>query len=86
MVRKILVTNLKSFQVFHEKSIIAKVTIPGDIIAPSCGINWRKDPLHIVSQYYEWAQGKNDGSEVIIYGTSRCCQKKGYNSICENFY
>lgn len=84
MVRKILVTNLKSFQVFHENSIIAKVTIPVDIIAH--GIILRKDPLHIVSQYYEWAQGKNDGSEVIIYGTSRCCQKKGYNSICENFY
>ena len=46
-----------------------KLNIPVDIIAPSHGIIWRKDPLQIVSQYYEWAQGKNDGSVVIIYDT-----------------
>jgi flavorubredoxin len=46
-----------------------KLNIPVDIIAPSHGIIWRKDPLQIVSQYYEWAQGKNDGSAVIIYDT-----------------
>jgi len=46
-----------------------KLNIPVDIIAPSHGIIWRKDPMQIVSQYYEWAQGKNDGSAVIIYDT-----------------
>jgi anaerobic nitric oxide reductase flavorubredoxin len=46
-----------------------KLNIPVDIIAPSHGIIWRKDPLQIVSQYYEWAEGKNDGSAVIIYDT-----------------
>jgi len=46
-----------------------KLNIPVDIIAPSHGIIWRKDPLQIVSQYYEWALGKNDGSAVIIYDT-----------------
>jgi anaerobic nitric oxide reductase flavorubredoxin len=46
-----------------------KLNIPVDIIAPSHGIIWRKDPLQIVTQYYEWAQGKNDGSAVIIYDT-----------------
>ncbi len=46
-----------------------KLNIPVDIIAPSHGIIWRKDPLQIVEKYYEWASGKNDGSVVIIYDT-----------------
>lgn len=46
-----------------------KLNIPVDIIAPSHGIIWRKDPTQIVQKYYEWAQGKNDGSVVIVYDT-----------------
>jgi anaerobic nitric oxide reductase flavorubredoxin len=46
-----------------------KLNIPVDIIAPSHGIIWRKDPLQIVNKYYEWAAQKNDGSVVIIYDT-----------------
>ncbi len=46
-----------------------KLNIPVDIIAPSHGIIWRKDPLQIVNKYYEWATQKNDGSVVIIYDT-----------------
>jgi len=46
-----------------------KLNIPVDIIAPSHGIMWRKNPLQIVGKYYEWASGKNDGSVVIIYDT-----------------
>lgn len=46
-----------------------KLNIPVDIIAPSHGIIWRKNPLRIVEKYYEWASGKNDGSVVIIYDT-----------------
>ncbi len=46
-----------------------KLNIPVDIIAPSHGIIWRKDPLQMVEKYYEWASGGNDGSAVIIYDT-----------------
>jgi flavorubredoxin len=46
-----------------------KLDVPVDIIAPSHGIIWRKDPMQIVEKYYEWASGKNDGSVVIIYDT-----------------
>lgn len=46
-----------------------KLNIPVDIIAPSHGIIWRKDPLQIVEKYSEWASGKNEGSVVIIYDT-----------------
>ncbi len=46
-----------------------KMNIPVDIIAPSHGIIWRKDPMQIVQKYYEWASGNNDGSVAIIYDT-----------------
>ena len=46
-----------------------KMNIPVDIIAPSHGIIWRKDPMQIVEKYYEWAKGGNDGSVAIIYDT-----------------
>jgi anaerobic nitric oxide reductase flavorubredoxin len=60
-----------------------KLNIPVDIIAPSHGIIWRKDPLQIVSQYYEWAQGKNDGSAVVIYDTMWKGTEKMAQAIAE---
>ncbi len=46
---------------------LKKMNLDIDIIAPSHGIIWRKDPMQIVNKYYEWASGKNDGSVVIVY-------------------
>lgn len=60
-----------------------KLNIPVDIIAPSHGIIWRKDPLQIVNKYYEWAQQKNDGSVVIIYDTMWKATEKMGLSIAE---
>jgi anaerobic nitric oxide reductase flavorubredoxin len=60
-----------------------KLNIPVDIIAPSHGIIWRKDPLQIVNKYYEWAQGKNDGSAVIIYDTMWKATEKMAQAIAE---
>lgn len=40
-----------------------------DIIAPSHGIIWRKDPMQIVEKYYEWASGKSENSVVVIYNS-----------------
>ena len=60
-----------------------KLNIPVDIIAPSHGIIWRKDPMQIVSKYYEWAQGKNDGSAVIIYDTMWKATEKMGQAIAE---
>ncbi len=62
-----------------------KMNIPVDIIAPSHGIIWRKDPLQIVEKYYEWAQGKNDGSAVIIYDTMWHATEKMALAIAEGF-
>ena len=60
-----------------------KLNIPVDIIAPSHGIIWRKDPLQIVNKYYEWAQGKNDGSAVIIYDTMWKATEKMAQAIAD---
>lgn len=43
--------------------------LPVDMIAPSHGVIWRKDPMKIVDKYYEWAQGKSNKSAVVIYNS-----------------
>jgi flavorubredoxin len=60
-----------------------KLNITVDIIAPSHGIIWRKDPLQIVNKYYEWATQKNDGSVVIIYDTMWNATEKMAKAISE---
>jgi anaerobic nitric oxide reductase flavorubredoxin len=60
-----------------------KLNIPVDIIAPSHGIIWRKDPLQIVDKYYEWATQENDGSVVIIYDTMWNATEKMAKAISE---
>jgi flavorubredoxin len=60
-----------------------KLNIPVDIIAPSHGIMWRKDPLQIVGKYYEWASGGNDGSVVIIFDTMWRATEQMANAIGE---
>ncbi|MBC8059591.1 MAG: MBL fold metallo-hydrolase [Clostridiaceae bacterium] len=48
---------------------IKELNLPIDIIAPSHGIIWRKDPMQIINKYYEWATGKSENSVVIIYNS-----------------
>ena len=43
--------------------------LPVEIIAPSHGVIWRKDPLQIVHKYREWAEQKPRPRAVIIYDT-----------------
>jgi anaerobic nitric oxide reductase flavorubredoxin len=43
--------------------------LPVDMIAPSHGVIWRKDPLQIVRKYREWAQQKPEPRAVVIYDT-----------------
>lgn len=40
-----------------------------DMIAPSHGVIWRKDPLQIVKKYQEWANQEPERSAVILYDT-----------------
>lgn len=43
--------------------------LPVDMICPSHGIIWRKDPLQIVDQYLKWAKDYQEDQVTIIYDT-----------------
>jgi anaerobic nitric oxide reductase flavorubredoxin len=45
------------------------MNVPVDMIAPSHGVIWRKDPLYIVGKYYEWADAYQEDFVVIAYDT-----------------
>lgn len=62
---------LTPFSKFVTRKIdqLKEINLPIEMIAPSHGIIWRKDPMQIVEKYYEWASGKSDKSAVIIYNS-----------------
>jgi flavorubredoxin len=43
------------------------LNLPVDIIAPSHGVIWRKDPMKIVEKYYEWATAAPQKEVIIVY-------------------
>ena len=45
------------------------MNVPVDMIAPSHGVIWRKDPMDIVGKYYEWADAYQEDFVVIAYDT-----------------
>jgi flavorubredoxin len=62
---------LTPFSKFVTKKIdeLKGLNLPIDIIAPSHGVIWRKDPMKIVEKYYEWASGVSENSVVIAYNS-----------------
>jgi anaerobic nitric oxide reductase flavorubredoxin len=48
---------------------VVAMQIPIDMIAPSHGIIWRKDPMKIVNAYLEWSQGATKNKVVIVFDT-----------------
>ncbi len=45
---------------------VVAMNIPIDMIAPSHGIIWRKDPMKIVNAYLDWSTGKTVENKVVI--------------------
>lgn len=45
---------------------VVAMGIPIDMIAPSHGIIWRKDPMKIVNAYMDWCTGKSVKNQVVI--------------------
>jgi flavorubredoxin len=45
---------------------VVAMKLPIDIIAPSHGIIWRKDPMKIVNAYIDWCTGKTVKNKVVI--------------------
>jgi len=48
---------------------VVKMGIPIDMIGPSHGLIWRKDPGRIIQAYVEWSQGKVGKKILVIYDT-----------------
>jgi flavorubredoxin len=62
---------LTPFSALVSKKIneVLALNLPVDMIAPSHGVIWRKDPLQIVKKYQEWSAQKPEKSAVVIYDT-----------------
>jgi flavorubredoxin len=62
---------LTPFSILILKKIeeLLSLKLPVDMIAPSHGIIWRKDPMQIVKKYQEWAKQTPENSAVILYDT-----------------
>lgn len=48
---------------------INALNLPIDMIAPSHGAIWRKDPLKIVEAYAKWADQYQENQVTVVYGT-----------------
>jgi anaerobic nitric oxide reductase flavorubredoxin len=48
---------------------IVQMGIPIEMIAPSHGIIWRKDPMKIVNAYMNWSGGAAKNKAVIVFDT-----------------
>ncbi len=48
---------------------ILKMGIPIDMIGPSHGFIWRRDPNRIIQRYLKWSQGETDKKALVIYDT-----------------
>jgi anaerobic nitric oxide reductase flavorubredoxin len=48
---------------------VQKLGLKIDMIAPSHGIIWRKDPVKIVKAYLKWASGEAKKKVLIVYDT-----------------
>lgn len=58
-----------SSQVLKKIEELMSLNLQVDMIAPSHGVIWRKDPLQIVKKYQQWAAQEPEKSAVIIYAT-----------------
>jgi len=48
---------------------VVNMKIPIDMIAPSHGIIWRRDPMKIVNAYLKWSAGESKNKVVIVFDT-----------------
>jgi flavorubredoxin len=58
-----------SDQVLKKIDELLALKLPVDMIGPSHGVIWGRDPLQIVHKYREWAQQAPEPRAVIVYDT-----------------
>ncbi len=62
---------------------VQKMNVPINMIAPSHGIIWRKDPMKIVNAYVSWAKNESRKKVVIVYETMWGATEKMARKIME---
>lgn len=62
---------------------VVAMKLPIEVIAPSHGVIWRKDPLRIVEKYALWANDYHEGTAVVAYDTMYNATKKMAEAIAE---
>lgn len=62
---------------------VVQAGIPIEMIAPSHGIIWRKDPTKIIKAYSEWAAGTSQKKIAIVYDTMWGSTDKMARAIAE---
>jgi len=62
---------LTPFSMLVDKKIkeVLALNVQVDVICPSHGVIWRKDPLQIVKKYSEWANNYKENQITIVYDT-----------------
>jgi flavorubredoxin len=58
-----------SDQVLKKIDEVLALDLPVDMICPSHGVIWRKDPLQIVKAYQEWARQVPQDRAVVLFDT-----------------
>lgn len=76
---------LTPFSQLVEKKIdeVLKLNLPVDMICPSHGVIWRKNPLQIVNKYLEWARNYQENQITIIYDTMWNATRRMAENIAE---
>ena len=77
-----------SSQVAKKIEEVLALNLPVNIIAPSHGVIWRKNPIQIVKKYQEWAAQVPEKTAVILYdsmwdGTRRMAEAIGEGLAAE---
>ncbi|MFA5500008.1 MAG: flavodoxin domain-containing protein, partial [Candidatus Omnitrophota bacterium] len=62
---------------------VQKMNVPINMIAPSHGIIWRKDPMKIMNAYVSWAKNESRKKVVIVYETMWGATEKMARKIME---
>ncbi len=62
---------LTPFSALVDKKIeeVLSLKVPIDLIAPSHGVIWRKDPIQIVKKYVEWSRDYQEDQITVLYDT-----------------
>ncbi len=62
---------------------IIKMSLKINVIAPSHGVIWRKDPMKIVKAYLSWANGEARKKVLVVYDSMWGATEKMAQSIVE---